>query len=84
MQRSKCDDDDDDEDDDDDDDDIFFFPTRMQERDLQSVCRRALLLTVCMVSLWGQLTGASSHRSHIGRQLRGRMCVSIIRCTCGS
>ncbi|KAF3856636.1 hypothetical protein F7725_017359 [Dissostichus mawsoni] len=34
----------------------------MRERDLQSVCRRALLLTVCMVSLWGL---ASSHRSHI-------------------
>ncbi|XP_075952821.1 chemokine-like protein TAFA-2 [Anarhichas minor] len=37
----------------------------MRERDLQSMCRRALLLTVCMVSLWGQLTSASSHRSHI-------------------
>ncbi|AWP02471.1 TAFA domain containing protein [Scophthalmus maximus] len=38
---------------------------RMRKRDLQSMCRRALLLTVCMVSLWGQLTSASSHRSHI-------------------
>lgn len=38
---------------------------RMRERDLQSMCRRALLLTVCMVSLWGQLSSASSHRSHI-------------------
>ncbi|XP_053171537.1 chemokine-like protein TAFA-2 [Scomber japonicus] len=38
---------------------------RMRERDLQSMCRRVLLLTVCMVSLWGQLTSASSHRSHI-------------------
>ncbi|TNN76481.1 hypothetical protein EYF80_013346 [Liparis tanakae] len=37
----------------------------MRERDLQSMCRRALLLTVCMVSLWGQLSSASSHRSHI-------------------
>ncbi|XP_026022748.1 protein FAM19A2 isoform X1 [Astatotilapia calliptera] len=37
----------------------------MQERDLQSMYGRALLLTVCMVSLWGQLTSASSHRSHI-------------------
>ncbi|XP_070693438.1 chemokine-like protein TAFA-2 [Pempheris klunzingeri] len=37
----------------------------MRERDLQSMCRRALLLTICMVSLWGQLTSASSHRSHI-------------------
>lgn len=41
----------------------------MRERDLQSMCRRALLLTVCMVSLWGQLTSASSHRSHIGIKL---------------
>lgn len=47
----------------------------MQERDLQGVCRRALLLTVCMVSLWGQLTGASSHRSHIGRQPCVCVCV---------
>ncbi|CAK6967229.1 chemokine-like protein TAFA-2 [Scomber scombrus] len=38
---------------------------RMRERDLQSMCRRVLLLTVCMVSLWGQLTSTSSHRSHI-------------------
>ncbi|KAM8917407.1 chemokine-like protein TAFA-2 isoform 2-T2 [Spinachia spinachia] len=37
----------------------------MQERDVRSMCRRALLLTVCMVSLWGQVAGASSHRSHI-------------------
>lgn len=37
---------------------------RMRERDLQSMCRMALLLTVCMVSLWGQLTSATSHRSH--------------------
>uniref|UniRef100_A0A3Q3B812 TAFA chemokine like family member 3 n=1 Tax=Kryptolebias marmoratus TaxID=37003 RepID=A0A3Q3B812_KRYMA len=39
----------------------------MQERDLLSMCRRALL-TVCMVSLLGQLTSASSHRSHIGER----------------
>ncbi|KAJ7998718.1 hypothetical protein DPEC_G00207790 [Dallia pectoralis] len=38
---------------------------RMRERDLRSVCRRVLLLAVCVVSLWGQLTLASSHRSHI-------------------
>lgn len=44
----------------------LLFSFRMQEKDLQSMCRRALLLTVCMVSLWGQLTSASSHRSHIG------------------
>uniref|UniRef100_A0A3P9P6K8 TAFA chemokine like family member 3 n=1 Tax=Poecilia reticulata TaxID=8081 RepID=A0A3P9P6K8_POERE len=37
----------------------------MQGRDLQSMCRRVLLLTICMVSLLGQLTSASSHRSHI-------------------
>ncbi|CDQ76892.1 unnamed protein product [Oncorhynchus mykiss] len=37
----------------------------MRERDLRSVCRRVLLLAVCLVSLWGQLTLASSHRSHI-------------------
>lgn len=30
------------------------------------MCRRVLVLTICMVSLWGQLTSASSHRSHIG------------------
>lgn len=41
----------------------------MRERDLQSMCRKALLLTVCMVSLWVQLSGASSHRSHIGTTL---------------
>lgn len=46
-------------------DDVCFF-SRMRERDLQSLCRRALLLTICMVSVWGQLTSASSHRSHIG------------------
>uniref|UniRef100_A0A3B3DJR0 TAFA chemokine like family member 3 n=2 Tax=Oryzias melastigma TaxID=30732 RepID=A0A3B3DJR0_ORYME len=38
---------------------------RMRERDLQSVCRRVLLLTACILSLWGQLASASSHRSHI-------------------
>uniref|UniRef100_A0A8C8DLN4 TAFA chemokine like family member 3 n=1 Tax=Oryzias sinensis TaxID=183150 RepID=A0A8C8DLN4_9TELE len=37
----------------------------MRERDLQSGCRRVLLLTACMLSLWGQLTSSSSHRSHI-------------------
>lgn len=47
----------------------FFSPfvSRMREQELQRLCRRTLLLTVCMVSLWGQLTSASSHRSHIGR-----------------
>lgn len=44
----------------------LFLLSRMRERDLQRLCRRALLLTVCMLSLWGQLTSASSHRSHIG------------------
>lgn len=43
--------------------------SRMRKRDLQSLCRRTLLLTVCMVSLWGQLASASSHRSHIGTPL---------------
>lgn len=54
---------------------MFFsslFLSRMRERDLQGLCRRALLLTVCMLSLWGQLTSASSHRSHIG----------TLQCTC--
>ncbi|CAL8335947.1 unnamed protein product [Merluccius merluccius] len=37
----------------------------MRERDLQSVCRRVLLLIICLVSLCGQLSSASSHRSHI-------------------
>lgn len=44
---------------------LFFVPPRMWERDLQGMCRTALLLAICMLSLWG-LTGASSHRSHIG------------------
>lgn len=59
---------------------MIFYPffSRMQERDLQGMCRRALLLTVCIVSLWGQLTGASSHRSHIGRQPCVRVCVCVI------
>lgn len=48
---------------------VFLFFPRMRERDLQSMCRRVLLLTICMVSLWGQLSSASSHRSHIGTAL---------------
>ncbi|KAI4903006.1 hypothetical protein NFI96_012033, partial [Prochilodus magdalenae] len=38
----------------------------MRERELRSVGRRVLLLGVCLLSLWGQLSLASSHRSHIG------------------
>lgn len=56
---------------------LLFF--RMRERDLQSMCRRALLLTVCMVSLWGQLTSASSHRSHIGTTLHVFLFVIFFR-----
>ncbi|XP_076870316.1 chemokine-like protein TAFA-2 [Brachyhypopomus gauderio] len=38
---------------------------RMRERELRCVGRRVLLLAVCLLSLWGQLSMASSHRSHI-------------------
>lgn len=56
----------------------------MRERDLQRLCRRALLLTVCMLSLWGQLTSASSHRSHIGTRKCTRslgVCLSGAPCS---
>ncbi|KAK3539601.1 hypothetical protein QTP70_010244 [Hemibagrus guttatus] len=38
---------------------------RMRERDLQSVCAWLLLLTLALLSLWGRLALASSHRNHI-------------------
>lgn len=38
---------------------------RMRERELQRVGRRLLLLGICLLSLWGQLSLASTHRSHI-------------------
>ncbi|GAA6096167.1 chemokine-like protein TAFA-2 [Tachysurus ichikawai] len=38
----------------------------MRERELWCVGKRVLLLGVCLLSLWGQLSLASSHRSHIG------------------
>uniref|UniRef100_A0A8C1E9E8 TAFA chemokine like family member 3 n=3 Tax=Cyprinus carpio TaxID=7962 RepID=A0A8C1E9E8_CYPCA len=37
----------------------------MRERELQRVGRRLLLLGICLLSLWGQLSLASTHRSHI-------------------
>ncbi|KAJ8258017.1 hypothetical protein GJAV_G00192220 [Gymnothorax javanicus] len=37
----------------------------MRERDLQSMCKWLLLVTFCLLSLWGRLGLASSHRSHI-------------------
>ncbi|KTF74078.1 hypothetical protein cypCar_00025309 [Cyprinus carpio] len=39
--------------------------SRMRERELQRVGRRLLLLGICLLSLWGQLSLASTHRSHI-------------------
>ncbi|KAG2468158.1 F19A2 protein, partial [Polypterus senegalus] len=36
----------------------------MSERDVQGMCRRLLLLTFCLITLWGRLTLASSQRSH--------------------
>ncbi|XP_016395968.1 protein FAM19A2-like isoform X2 [Sinocyclocheilus rhinocerous] len=38
---------------------------RMRERELQRVGRRLLLLGICLLTLWGQLSLASTHRSHI-------------------
>uniref|UniRef100_A0A8C2TYU4 TAFA chemokine like family member 3 n=2 Tax=Coturnix japonica TaxID=93934 RepID=A0A8C2TYU4_COTJA len=38
---------------------------RMSERDVQSLSRRVLVLTLCLTTLWGRLTLASTHhRSH--------------------
>ncbi|KAK9973665.1 hypothetical protein ABG768_024381 [Culter alburnus] len=37
----------------------------MRKRELQRVGRRLLLLGICLLSLWGQLSLASTHRSHI-------------------
>ncbi|XP_028849420.1 chemokine-like protein TAFA-2 [Denticeps clupeoides] len=37
----------------------------MRERDVPSTCTWALLLMLCLLSLWGRFTLASSHRSHI-------------------
>ncbi|KAA0712701.1 hypothetical protein E1301_Tti004858 [Triplophysa tibetana] len=45
---------------------------RMRERELQCVGRRLLLLGICLLSLWGQLSLASTHRSHIGREIDQR------------
>ncbi|TSN76536.1 hypothetical protein Baya_8689 [Bagarius yarrelli] len=39
----------------------------MRERDLQRVCSWLLLLTLALLSLWGRLALASSHRNHIVR-----------------
>ncbi|XP_053481324.1 chemokine-like protein TAFA-2 [Ictalurus furcatus] len=39
--------------------------SRMRERDVQSVCVWLLLLTLALLSLWGRLALASSHRNHI-------------------
>uniref|UniRef100_A0A8C9ELC2 TAFA chemokine like family member 3 n=1 Tax=Pavo cristatus TaxID=9049 RepID=A0A8C9ELC2_PAVCR len=37
----------------------------MSERDVQSLSRRVLVLTLCLTTLWGRLTLASTHhRSH--------------------
>ncbi|KAF7695434.1 hypothetical protein HF521_007157 [Silurus meridionalis] len=41
------------------------WANRMRERDVQSVCAWLLLLTLALLSLWGRLTLASSHRNHI-------------------
>ncbi|XP_061792847.1 chemokine-like protein TAFA-2 [Nerophis lumbriciformis] len=37
----------------------------MKVGDLQRMCRKTLVLTVCMVTLWGHFSTASSHRSHV-------------------
>ncbi|XP_074977951.1 chemokine-like protein TAFA-3 isoform X1 [Caretta caretta] len=38
---------------------------RMSERDIQSLSKWVLVLTLCLITLWGRLTLASSHhRSH--------------------
>ncbi|KAF5905639.1 protein FAM19A2-like, partial [Clarias magur] len=43
---------------------------QMRERELQCVGKKVLLLGVCLLSLWGQLSLASSHRSHIVNEAR--------------
>lgn len=41
---------------------------RMSERDIQSLSRWVFVLTLCLTTLWGRLTLASTHhRSHSGR-----------------
>ncbi|TVK90477.1 Protein FAM19A2 [Bagarius yarrelli] len=44
----------------------------MRERELRCVGKRVLLLGICLLSLWGQLSLASSHRSHIGAFAKSR------------
>ncbi|XP_035243285.1 chemokine-like protein TAFA-2 [Anguilla anguilla] len=39
--------------------------TQMRDRELQNACKWGLLLALCLASLWGRLTLAASHRSHI-------------------
>lgn len=52
---------------------LFLHPSllvfgRMSERDIQSLSKWVFVLTLCLTTLWGRLTLASTHhRSHSGR-----------------
>lgn len=45
---------------------------RMSERDIQSLSKWVFVLSLCLTTLWGRLTLASTHhhRSHSGRGAR--------------
>lgn len=53
---------------------LFLCPSllvfgRMSERDIQSLSKWVFVLTLCLTTLWGRLTLASTHhRSHSGRR----------------
>lgn len=51
---------------------------RMSERDIQSLSKWVLVLSLCLTTLWGRLTLASMHhhRSHSGRGTRPCLHVS--------
>ncbi|XP_031423555.1 chemokine-like protein TAFA-2 [Clupea harengus] len=54
----------------------------MRERDLRSMCRRVLLLTFCLLSVWGQMTLALSYRSHVVQHVKAGTCEVIAAHRC--
>lgn len=55
--------------------------SRMSERDIQSLSKWVFVLSLCLTTLWGRLTLASTHqhRSHSGRGARPLLHVSHAR-----
>lgn len=54
-----------------------WFFGRMSERDIQSLSKWVFVLTLCLTTLWGRLTLASTHhRSHSGREATSSVHVS--------